>query len=139
MPQPIERNILFDDLSARFQSTQAVAASPTANAETIIATLTLDSFNDISVVNGVRLHGWAAFTVGTSGTAVNLRIRQTNASGTIIAATGATTATAANLAALEVVGKDPAPGIGVYVLTMTVTGGAAASTVSAVHLGAIIV
>jgi ActR/RegA family two-component response regulator len=139
MPQPIAQSITNHDLSSRFQSTQTVGASPTDNAETIIGTLTLAGFGDIPVVNGIRLHGWAAFTVGTSGTAVNLRIRQTNASGSVVAATGATSVTAANLGALDVIGKDAAPGVIVYVLTMQVTGGAAASTVSALHLGAIVI
>lgn len=127
------------DLSGRFQSTQVVAASPATNAETIIASLTLADFGGMTVVNGIRLHGWAAYLVGTSGTAVTFKIRQTDASGSTVAATGALTVTAADVRFGEVVGKDAAPGIIKYVLTMTVTGGAAESTVSAVHLGAIII
>ena len=139
MPEPIKQDSVFVDLATRFQSTQTVAASPTDNAETIIATLTLANFNDIAVTNGIRLHGWAALTVGTSGTAVNMKIHQTNASGSTVVASGALTATATNLITVSVAGKDAAPGVGVYVLTLTVTGGAAASTVSALHLGAIVI
>jgi hypothetical protein len=139
MPEPIKMDSVFVDLATRFQSTQTVGASPADNAETVIGTLTLANFGDIAVTNGIRLHGWAALTVGTSGTAVNLRVRETGVSGSIVVASGALTATAANLIAVSVVGKDAAPGVGVYVLTLTVTGGAAASTVSALHLGAIII
>lgn len=139
MPEPIKMDSVFVDLATRFQSTQTVGASPTDNAETVIGTLTLANFSDIQVTNGIRLHGWAALTVGTSGTAVNLRVRETSVSGSIVVASGALTATATNLITVSVAGKDAAPGVGVYVLTLTVTGGAAASTVSALHLGAIII
>ena len=139
MPQPIKMDSEFIDLSNRFQSTQAVTASPAANAETIIATLTLANFGDIAVMNGIRLHGWAAYLVGASGTAVTFKIRQTDTSGTVVAQTGALNVTAADIRFGEVVGKDALPGVVKYVLTMTVTGGAAESTVSAVHLGAIVI
>lgn len=139
MPEPIKMNSVFVDLTTRFQSTQTVGASPSAGSETIIGTLTLASFNDIQVVTGIRLHGWAAFTVGTSGVSANLRIRQTDVNGTVVVASGATTATAANLETVSVAGLDATPGVGVYVLTLTVGSGAAASTVSALHLGAIII
>lgn len=138
-PQPIQQNASHLDLSARFQQTTTVAASPSANAETTIATLTLSDFGDLQVVSGIQLSGWAAFTVGTSGTAVTLKLRETSVSGTTVATTGALTATAANLDAFTVEGFDATPGVGVYVLTMTVTGGAATSTVSAVSLRAVIV
>ena len=139
MPQPIRYDSVAFDLSNRFQSTQTVAASPATNAETIIATLTLANFNDIAVVNGIRLHGWAAYLVGASGTAVTFKIKQTDTSGSVVAQTGALNVTAADVRFGEVIGKDAAPGVVKYVLTMTVTGGAAESTVSAVHLGAILI
>src|SRR6266702_6820389 len=87
--EPITRNALGLDLSARFVYTTTVVASPAASAETIIASLTLSA--NIAAMTGVDLSGWAAYTVGTSGTAVQLRIRQTNASGTTVGATGALT------------------------------------------------
>lgn len=139
MPEPIRTDSIFVDLATRFQSTQTVGASPSAGTETIIGTLTIANFNDIQVTNGIRLHGWAAFTVGTSGVSANLRIRQTNVSGTVVVATGATTVAATNLKALEAVGKDAAPGVAVYVLTLEIGSGAAASAVSALHLGAVII
>lgn len=139
MPQPIRSSIIGVDLSARFQSTQTVAASPSAGTETTIATLTLTNFGDIALVTGVRLEGWAAFTVGTNGVSANLKIRQTSSSGTTVVASGATTVTAANLVEMSVKGLDLLPGVGVYVLTLTVGSGSAASTVSALDLRAVLI
>jgi hypothetical protein len=139
MPQPIRYDSISFDLSKRFPITTTVGASPAAASETIIGTLTIPSFSDIAVVSGIIVQGWAAYTVGTSGTAVTLKIRQTNVSGTTVASTGALTRAAANLAADDINGFDSGAGVGVYVLTMTVTAGAATSTVSALNLAAIIV
>jgi len=127
------------DLSDRFAASTTVVASPAAAAETIIASLTLAG--NLSVKLGVLLTGWAAYTVGTSGTAVQLKLRQTNVSGTTVAASGAMTGSqhgAAILSADDVQGLDASPVFPgqVYVLTMQVTAGAAASTVSAVFLSA---
>jgi hypothetical protein len=137
--EPIARSVLGVDLSARFPSTTVVGASPAAAAETIIGTLTIANFANIAVVSGIQLSGWAAYTVGTNGTAVQLRIRQTNVAGAVIAATGALTKTAASLYVDDVMGTDAAPGVGVYVLTMIVTAGSATSTVSALSLTAAVV
>ena len=141
MPQPIQYSAEHLDLGPRYFYSTTVAASPALAAETTIATLTVNG--DLAQSKGIRLSGWAAFTVGTGGTAVNLRIRQTNTGGTLIAATGALTGgiAAANLVAQDVDGFDTAgvlPGQ-VYVLTLQVTAGAAASTVSAVLLDALVV
>ena len=135
MPQPITRNSVNDDLSTRFSGTSTVQNSPiAAAAETVIATVNLPNFGDTPIVAGVRLNGWAAFTVGTNGTAATLRIRQTNVSGTVVVSSGAVTVTAANLYALDALGADASPGVGTYVLTLQITGGSANTTVSAVHL-----
>lgn len=127
------------DLSPRVQRTTTVTASPAASSETIVATLTLTK---AVVVNyGIVLFGFAAFTVGTSGVSVNLKIRQTDTSGTTLAATGAVTYTAADLGSLSLVAMDTAsvlPGQ-VYVLTATVASGAATSTFSAVNLTALLI
>jgi hypothetical protein len=139
MPEPIRNNVLFTDLSARFLSTQAVVASPALAAETIIATLALTGSGDTALVSGIQFDGWAAFTVGTSGTAATMRIRQTNAAGAIVATSGALSVTAANLVQESVQGFDATPGVGVYVLTLQITAGAAVSTVSALSLQAILV
>lgn len=142
MPQvPIQEQSGGIDFTQRVPLTTTVAASPTGATETIIATLTLTG--DVPVLRSVILHGWAAFTVGTTGTAVRLRIRQTNVSGTVVATTGALTGgiAAANLVAETILGFDASPGATgqTYVLTLQVTAGAAASTVSAVDLDALIV
>src|SRR5690348_1860095 len=90
-PNPIQVNGGAVDLSSRVQVTTTVGASPALAAETIIGTLTLAGFTTLQVTTGIDLAGWAAFTVGTSGTAVTMRIRQTNVSGTVVATTGALT------------------------------------------------
>ena len=127
------------DLTPRVVRSGTVAASPSAAAETTICTLTVGP--NLAVGLGVLLVGYAAFTVGTSGVSVNLKLRQTDTSGTTVKATGAVTFTAGNLGALTVVGLDTGPVLPnqVYVLTMTVASGAAASTVSAAELVALVV
>lgn len=60
-------------------------------------------------------------------------------SGTTVAATGATTVTAANLVEMSVKGFDATPGVGVYVLTLLIGSGADTSTVSALSLKAIVI
>jgi len=142
--QPIQRTIEQVDLSSRFPFSTTVVASPAAAAETIIAQInTRATTNDLAVVSAVVLFGWAAYTVGTNGTAVQLRIRQTQVAGTLVAASGALTGSqhgAAILSADDVAGVDTAPPAGgIYVLTMQVTAGSAASTVSAVLLNAIVI
>ncbi len=127
------------DLSDRFAASTTVVASPAAAAETIIASLTLAG--NLSVKTGVLLTGWAAYTVGTNGTAVQLRLRQTAVAGTLVAASGALTGSqhgAAILTVDDIQGLDASPVFPgqVYVLTMQVTAGSAASTVSAVFLSA---
>lgn len=139
MPNPIHVAGDQVDLSGRIQSTQTVGASPSAASETIIGTLT--TTGDFVIASGVFLEGWAAFTVGTSGVSGNLRIRQTNVSGSVIAASGAITMAATNLVQVSVQGKDTSPTFPgqVYVLTLTIASGAATSTVSALQLLAFIV
>lgn len=130
----------FQDWSSRVVHSETVVASPSGSAETIIAQITVQA--DVTIGSGVSLSGWAAYTVGTSGTAGNLRIRQTNVSGTVVVATGALTGNhgAGVLVADDVNGFDASPpSPRVYVLTLTVTAGAAASTVSAVELLAVVV
>lgn len=141
MPVPIRYDSQGLDLSKRVQVTTAITGSPAAAAETIIATLVLTGFADTAIISGIELSGWAAFTVGTSGTACTMRIRQTNVAGTVIATTGALTGgiAAAALVAQDVEGFDAGAGVGTYVLTLQVTAGAAASTVSATKLRAILV
>lgn len=141
MPVPISTTSSEIDLSQRAAATTAIVGSPALAAETIVASLTLNT--DQAILSGVMLRGFIAFTVGTSGTAVTLRIRRTNVSGTVVATTGALTGgiAAAGLVAETILGFDTnVPGTGqVYVLTLQVTSGAAASTVSATEFDALIV
>jgi hypothetical protein len=129
------------DLSPRFIRSAVVVASPALAAETIIAQS--PAVGDVAIIQGVRLSGWAAFTVGTTGTAVRLRLRQTNVAGTVVADTGALTAgiAAAALVSQDVEGFDAAAvaPAQVYVLTLQVTGGSAVSTVSAVMISGLVI
>lgn len=137
--QPFQQSAASIDLSARLRSNITVSASPADATETVIGTLTIPDFNVLSLAAGVRLRGWAAFTVGTNGVSATLRIRQTNVAGNVVASTGATTVTAANLVAREVMGFDASPSVGTYVLTLTVGSASAASAVSGLAIGADVV
>lgn len=138
-PDPINISGRGLDLSPRVVVSATVAASPAAGTETTICTVTIPA--NLAIQTGVILNGWAAYTVGTSGTAATLKIRQTNTSGTTVASTGALSNHAAGvLAADDVNGLDTAPsGAQVYVLTLLIASGAATSTVSACYLSATVV
>lgn len=139
-PSPATRlNALGIDLSPRMVRSATVAASPSAATETIVASVTVPNFPSVNL--GVLLLGFGAFTVGTAGVSVNLKLRQTDASGSTVKATGAVTYTAADLGSLAVVGFDTSPTLPgqVYVLTATVASANAASTFSAVELVAIVI
>jgi hypothetical protein len=140
MVAPIQWSAPNLDLSGRFFENHVVAASPAAAAETIICTLPALPRN-LGFAKGVFLFTAAAFTVGTSGTNGNLRIRQTDASGTVVYSTGGVTMAAASLQNLSGIGLDASPSATgqVYVVTLTITAGSATSTVSAVSLIAIAV
>ena len=136
MADPITESARTLDLSARLTDTTTVVASPALAAETIIAQVAVPG--GLSYAAGVRVVGWAAFTVGTSGTTVQLRIRRGNVAGTIVANSGACNDAAGVVDERNVHGFDAAPADGqVYVLTMQVANGAAPSTVSAVELAAL--
>jgi hypothetical protein len=138
MPRPINEAADAIDLRPRVVNTNAIVGSPAAASETIVAQTA--AIGDVSVQAGVLLFGWVAFTVGGSGTAARLRVRQTNVGGTIVADTGALTVTAGNLVSPSILGFDAAAvsPSQVYVLTLTITAGAATSTVSATQLTGII-
>jgi hypothetical protein len=126
------------NLSSRIVSSKAVVGSPATNAETIVASVTLPL--NVQTFQAVELQGWVAFTVGTSGVSADLKIRQTDTSGTVIADSGLCTVVATNLDTFSIMGTDPTPAGGqVYKLTLTIGSGAATSTVSAVYLRALIV
>ena len=136
---PIQYNAGNIDLSPRLVRSSAVAASPSAATETTVCTLTVG--NQIAVQAYVLLWCQVALTVGTNGTAVTLKIRQTDTSGSTLFSTGALTATAANLITVPGQAVDTGPTVPgqVYVVTLTVTGANAASTVSAAQLFALVV
>lgn len=135
-PERVDARVV--NLAARLVASTVVVASPALAAETVIANVTIPGGEQ--VFEGVELVAWAAYTVGTSGVSVQLRLRQTGLAGTIIADTGACTRSAASLAESSVNGIDLAPvGGQVYALTMQVASGAAASTVSAVYVRALII
>lgn len=137
MPTPFQQTATVLDLNPRVFKTTTVAASPSAATETIVGSLTISG--DLACTAGVLLVGYGAFTVGTNGVSVNLKIRRTDASGSTIGATGAVTYTAADLGALTAVAFDTLKDVNgqVYVLTATVASANAASTFSAVTLVAI--
>lgn len=124
--------------TALFQTT-AVTGSPAAAAETVVATLALPT--NIRADQNVYLLGWMTLTVGTNGTALTVKVRRTTVAGTVVATSGAEGATAAALVSRSIIAVD-APGLQsgfTYVMTLTVTAGSAASTVSAVGLVAVVV
>ena len=136
MAEPITASALGLDLSARIVASKTVVASPALAAETVIATVELE--DDPTIVSGILVMAFAAYTIGTSGTAANLRIRQTGLSGALIVSTGDRNVTAGNEAEISCDGFDTAPIAGnVYAATLQIANGAAASTVSAVSLVAL--
>lgn len=135
--EPFHQSALGVDLSPRFAESHAVTGSPALAAITAVCTLTFPGFANVSVVSGVQLEGFVAFTVGTSGVSAKLDIRQTGTAGAVIATTGACTVVATNLVTLSVQGIDTAPlTAGVWILALTIGSGAAASTVSGTQLQA---
>jgi len=127
------------DLSPRVIRSATVAGSPAAAAETVICTITLPS---VVVINyGVILIGTAAWTAGTDGTTFNLKLRQTDTSGTTLIASGLEDLAATKLASrtLTAVDLSPSQPGQVYVMTLTTTLGSATSTVSAASLTAIVI
>jgi hypothetical protein len=136
------RTISIDGRQVNLQSvifsSLVVVASPAAAAETIICSVTVPA---IDADQTVYLWAWAAYTVGTNGTAGRLRVRRDNVAGTTTADTGALTVTAPNLVTAQLVETD-VPGAvqnQIYVTTLTITAGSAASTVSATTLVAAVI
>lgn len=148
MPYPFSRSSRDLDQSPRFASSSTVVGSPATNGETVVCQITgLDG--QLAAASGVFLSGVASFTVGTSGTAIRLRIRTGTAAGagTVVADTGAITGgvSATNLLSQDLQGFDTGASAGAaiattsYCLTLQVTGGVAISTVSQTNLVALIV
>lgn len=138
MPPPIQYSAASIDLSQRFGTTATVTGSPAAATETIIATLTLNL--DVAVESGVLLVGYCAFTAGTNAVSATLKVRRTDTSGTTLKTSGAVTVAATNLYDRFISAFDTGPTLPgqVYVLTLTMGSGSAASTVSAVTLSGLV-
>jgi hypothetical protein len=108
---------------------QTVVASPTDANETVIASVTSDAALPSYAV--LYMFGQAIIQVGTNGTAVNLRVRITDIAGATMAQTTALTATAGTIAPYLVLAQNGTQAAlpQTYVLTATVTGATATSTV----------
>ena len=139
MPIPFTLSGARVDLAPRLFFSNTVAASPSGSSETIVCTLTIA--DDVALGKGVVLMGFGAFTQGTDGTGVTLKIRRTDASGSTLKSTGILPYAAAVLGAASIVAVDTgvSPLNQVYVLTATHTAASAASTYSAATLAAIVV
>ena len=139
MPEAIRFGGAGLDLSPRFFRSGTVVASPATNAEIVVAQLNLT--DDLAALEGVHLSFWASLTVGTAGVSILTRIRRDSLTGTVIKASGLTTAVAAQLVDRAIEGFDAAPTFPneVYVVTMVVTSASAASTISALEFTALVV
>lgn len=143
MADPFVENLRYTDCSARVQQTTTVITSPTANAETVIAT-TAAFDGTLPIAIGCLIIAEIAYTTGPSATACTVKLRRgTTTSGTQVYSSGAQTGghNSAGLLVADSAGTfDTAPGsAAAYSITLTVTGGAATSTVSAVSLTAILI
>jgi len=128
------------DFSSRIQESHAIVGSPATNAITSVCAVTFSGFGNLQVADGVYLEGTVSLTVGTSGSACKVDIRQTGTSGAVIATTGALTVSAGNLVSFSIQGKDASPlAAGVWIIAVTITAGAATSTVSGTSLFATVV
>jgi hypothetical protein len=137
VPQPIQVSGEHVDLSPRVVQSTAVTGSPAGAVETIVATS--PALGDLAAALGVLILATLTYTVGTSGVSAIYRIRRTNAAGTAIFTSGANTVAAGNLVTATIIGLDTGPTLPgqVYVATLTIGSGAAASTVSAVPIVAV--
>lgn len=139
MPQPFRYDAAALNLGPRFFYTTTVSASPTAAAETIVATL--PTIGDLGIGVGVKLEANLKLTIGASGTTTQVRVRQTNVSGTVVADSGAITTAAAGVFNIDCLGIDTAPTLPgqVYVVTVQVANAAAASTVTPLFASALVI
>lgn len=141
MADPIARTIGSIDLTDRFIENHTVSNSPSASSITTVATLTWAPASNPAVLYGAFLSVEAALTVGTNGVSILGQIRRGTSAGTVIASTGALTASAASLYSVSCQGVDAVafvPGQA-WVFCLTIASGSATSTVSSVALWATIV
>lgn len=136
------------DLSPRFYTSSTIVGSPSAATETLVAQI-VGIDGQLNIATGVFLSAALSFTVGTSGTAVRVRIRQgvTAGAGTVVADTGALTGgvAATNLLSQDIQNVDASQAGGTvaavtsYHVSLQVTAGAAISTVSQANIIALVV
>lgn len=108
--------------------TTTVQGSPiAAAAETVVGTVQVTT----DAASVVALIGMANITIGTSGTAVTLRLRADSVAGTVIATSGLVTAVAAAIQPFFIFGSPAAIEIAArtFVLTAQVQAGAANTTI----------
>lgn len=109
-----------------------IVASPALAAETIVGQVAVTT----DAASLVAMMGFITYTVGTTGTAGRLRIRADSLTGTVVADSGALTATAANVVSALAVGSPAAAEIAsrLFVMTLQVTAATAASTLTSLLL-----
>jgi len=136
---PIQLSAEGVDLSPRVFRSATVVGSPATSAEVVVAQISIGP--ELAVGLGVLLFAYATLTVGTDGTSIVTRLRRDSLTGTVIKASGATNATAAQLVDRAIQGFDATPTLPgeVYVLTLTVAAASAASTVTATELVGIVI
>lgn len=142
MADPFVDNLRYTDCSARVQQTTTIIASPSTNAEVVVAT-TPAFDGTLPIAIGALLMAEIAYTIGTSGASCQLRIRRgTTTSGAVVYNTGAQTgghSTAGQLVADSGGTFDTGAGSAQqYSVTLQIGSGAGASTVSAVSLVAVL-
>lgn len=115
-----------------------VVGSPALAAETTVASTVVGGV--AGPTSRVLLIGFVAFTVGATGTAAQVRLRNGSITGTVVGNTGALTVVAANLVSFAVLGVDSPGDVSslAYVMTLQITGGSGASAVSSVQLVAVV-
>lgn len=119
------------------QRTTAVAASPAAAAETVVAAIAPGAIPAGLAGDPVDLEGTVDLTVGATGNAVTLKIERGQvAGGAAIATFGPFTAVAANRYNFTINATDNETNLG-YVLTVTVAAATGASVVNAANLTAV--
>lgn len=139
MPDPFQTSGATLDLAPRYFRSGTVVASPADANEVVVAQINIG--DDLAVAEGVALAFWMTLTVGTAGVSILTRIRRDSLTGTVIKASGAETATAAQLVQRSIAGFDTTPTLPneVYVVTVAVASATAASTITALEFSALVI
>lgn len=121
------------------QSTYTIVASPVDATETVIASV--GNMSSLFAGQTFKLHGWCSLTPAASATSLVLKIHRTSLTGTLVATSptyNGSSITTPKTAEWSVYGSDTQADTSgtVYVMTVTVAGVSAGSTVAAVYLEA---